>query len=56
MLREYEYGRNETAGDIEQRVKGEVEKKLRQELDGTETLDDVLDLVDDMMEAAEVCD
>jgi excisionase family DNA binding protein len=56
MLREYEYGRNETAGDIEQRVKGEVEKRLRQKLDGTETLDDVLDLVDDLMEAAEVCD
>jgi hypothetical protein len=56
MLEDFEYDDNETAEEIEARVKGQVEKELRKELDGSETRRNVIKLVRDIMGAAEHCE
>jgi excisionase family DNA binding protein len=56
MLREFDYPSHETAGEIEQRVRPEVEKRLRKELSGEEDQNDVLRLVHEIMREIERCD
>jgi hypothetical protein len=55
MLQEFEYEEHESAYSIELRTKGQVEKVLRRELNGTETEDAVRDRVHQIMEEAEGC-
>lgn len=55
LLRRYRYSAAETAQGIEGRVRSRVEKELSEELDGTETVTDVVDLVHDLMKDAEGC-
>jgi hypothetical protein len=54
MLQEFTYDPDETASQIEQRVKSEVEKRLR-ELRGEEDREDVTRLVHQVMEQLEGC-
>jgi hypothetical protein len=56
VRQDYRYSRKETAGDIEERVKGEVQKMLSEELDGTESLNKVRNMVDDLIEEIEGCE
>jgi excisionase family DNA binding protein len=56
VRQEYRYSSKETATDIEQRVKGEVQKMLSEELDGTESMNVVRDMVDDLIEELEGCE
>ena len=55
VLQDYRYSAKETARDIELRVTGEVQKRLSEELDGTEGLNEVRDLADDLIEQLEGC-
>jgi hypothetical protein len=55
LLRRYRYPADETPAGIEQRVRSQVEQELRNELHGTETMKEVLDLTREIMEAAEGC-
>jgi hypothetical protein len=55
MLKRFTYDTNETATEIEQRVRAKVEEALREELDGSESSRDVIDLVRDTMEEIEGC-
>jgi excisionase family DNA binding protein len=55
LLHRYRYGARETAAEIEQRVRPEVEKELRTNLRGTESSKEVLDMVRGIMEDAEGC-
>jgi hypothetical protein len=52
---EYRYSPNETAWDIAQRLKEKVEERLRQELDGSEDPEDVVERVQTLMEEFEGC-
>jgi excisionase family DNA binding protein len=56
MLEEFTYDPDETASQIEERVKSEVEKRLRKELSGAEARDDVRSLVHEVMREVERCD
>jgi excisionase family DNA binding protein len=55
LLHRYRYGARETAAEIEQRVRPEVEKELRTELRGTESPREVVDMVRNIMEDLEGC-
>jgi hypothetical protein len=56
MLREFDDYEDETALDIQERVKSEVEKTLRRELSGDEDLETVTQLVHEVMEKCEHCE
>jgi hypothetical protein len=56
MLQDFDYDTNETAEGIEARVKAQVEKELRKELDGSESRKNVVDRVRDIMEDLEHCE
>ena len=56
VRQDYRYRRNETVHDMEQRVTDEVKKMLSEELDGTERVSDVRDMVDDLIEQLEGCE
>jgi len=53
MLHEFEYDDTESPWALEDRVKGEVEKQLREKLYGNENEQDVIEIVHEVMEEAE---
>jgi hypothetical protein len=56
LLRQFDYDVGQTAWSIEARVKSEVHKALEEELNGTETEQEVTRIVRSIMRAAEGCE
>jgi excisionase family DNA binding protein len=56
MLLEFDYDDRETASQLEGRIRSQVESALRNELDGTEDPEDIIEMVHEIMEEIEGCE